>query len=165
MEDLELPPELAGDTAGAPGPSADAAFVAPSPGAPAAQRWLDRRTQLAAEHAAAGEFGGAMSLLHRQLGAASFEPLRPFFLELYAASHASLPGLQGVPSVVVGVDRAWSKVGGLRLEAFTQGRQGACNLVCCDGGASCGPCCSGRQVKAADATVAMLNDFALTLQT
>jgi coatomer protein complex subunit alpha (xenin) len=61
---------------------------------PASQKWLERRSQLAAEHIAAGQFGGAMSLLFRQLGVVAFEPLRPHFMELYNASHAALPGLQ-----------------------------------------------------------------------
>jgi coatomer protein complex subunit alpha (xenin) len=63
-------------------------------GVPASQKWLERRSQLAAEHIAAGQFSGAMSLLFRQLGVVAFEPLRPHFMELYNASHAALPGLQ-----------------------------------------------------------------------
>jgi coatomer protein complex subunit alpha (xenin) len=94
MEDLELPADLVGDsvTAGA-GASAEV-FVAPPPGVPASQRWLDKRTSLAAEHAAAGQFQSAMSLLFRQLGVVDFEPLKPHMLDLYSASHACLPGLQ-----------------------------------------------------------------------
>lgn len=63
-------------------------------GVPVSQKWLERRTQLAAEHAAAGQFNSAMSLLFRQLGVVAFEPLKPHMLELYNASHAVLPGLQ-----------------------------------------------------------------------
>ena len=47
----------------------------------------------------------AMSLLHRQLGVANFEPLRPYFMDVFSASHASLPGLQGVPSILTHLDR------------------------------------------------------------
>lgn len=65
-----------------------------STGVPASQKWLERCTQLAAEHAAAGAFSSAMSLLYRQLGVVAFEPLKPHMLELYNASHAVLPGLQ-----------------------------------------------------------------------
>jgi hypothetical protein len=65
-----------------------------APGVPASQKWLERRSQLAAEHAAAGAFSSALSLLHRQLGVVAFEPLKPLMLELYSASHAALPGLQ-----------------------------------------------------------------------
>lgn len=95
MEDLELPADLVTEssttTAAAPG---SGPFVAPTPGASASQKWLERRSQLAAEHVAAGQFQGAMSLLYRQLGVVQVEPLRPHFLELYNASHAALPGLQ-----------------------------------------------------------------------
>jgi len=109
MEDLELPADLVGDsvTAGA-GASAEV-FVAPPPGVPASQRWLDKRTSLAAEHAAAGQFQSAMSLLFRQLGVVDFEPLKPHMLDLYNASHGCLPGLQGIPPVVVGLDRSWNR--------------------------------------------------------
>jgi hypothetical protein len=92
MEDLDLPPELAADAG--PAPAAGEAFVAPPPGVPAAQRWVDKRTALAAEHAAAGQFAGAMSLLYRQLGVVNFDALKPYMLDLYNASHAALPGLQ-----------------------------------------------------------------------
>lgn len=68
MEDLDLPPEVTAAAAVA-GPAAP--FTAPVPGQPASQKWLDKRTSLAADHVAAGSFQSAMSLLHRQLG----EPL------------------------------------------------------------------------------------------
>lgn len=99
MEDLELPADLGLDTSAAAAATAGAGpFVAPTPGVPASQKWLERRSQLAAEHAAAGQFQGAMSLLYRQLGVVQFEPLKPHFMELYNASHAALPGLQVTPS-------------------------------------------------------------------
>jgi hypothetical protein len=47
--------------------------------------------------AAAGAFDAAMRLLHRQIGAVDFEPLRQPMLDLAAASHAAVPGLAGVP--------------------------------------------------------------------
>eukprot|EP00955_Chlamydomonas_euryale_P029502 311167-Chlamydomonas_euryale.AAC.1 len=43
---------------------------------------MEKRGHLASEAAAAGSFQDAMSLLHRQLGVASFEPLRPYFVDL-----------------------------------------------------------------------------------
>lgn len=109
MEDLEISPEVmaeaaaaaAGGAGGASGP-----FVAPAVGMSASQKWLEKRTQLAVQHVAAGSFQSAMSLLHRQLGVANFEPLKPFFLDAYSASHASLPGLQGVPSILTHLDRS-----------------------------------------------------------
>jgi coatomer subunit alpha len=117
MEDLELPAEVAGGGAGgaaaAAAAAADAAggpFVAPPPGVPAAQRWLERRTPLAAEAAAAGDFATAMSLLRRQIGATSFAPLREPMLELAASAHATLPALaMGLPPVRAALDRRWSR--------------------------------------------------------
>lgn len=105
MEDLDLPADVVAEAAAAAAGGAAAPFTAPAPGVPASQRWLDRRTQLAAEHAAAGSWATAMSLLHRQLGAANFEPLKPYFMDLYTASFASLPGLHGVPSMLAHLDR------------------------------------------------------------
>ncbi|KAF6256969.1 COPI alpha subunit C-terminus-domain-containing protein [Scenedesmus sp. NREL 46B-D3] len=109
MEDLELPADLGLESAGAAAAAGAGPFVAPPPGAPASQKWLERRSQLAAEHVAAGQFSGAMSLLFRQLGVTAFEPLRQHFMELYNASHAALPGLQGVPPMLCGLDRSWSR--------------------------------------------------------
>ncbi|EFJ41149.1 hypothetical protein VOLCADRAFT_77684 [Volvox carteri f. nagariensis] len=108
MEDLDLPADVVAEAAAAAAGGAAAPFSAPAPGAPASQRWLDRRTQLAAEHAAAGSWATAMSLLHRQLGAGNFEPLKPYFMELYIASFASLPGLHGMPSMLAHLDRTWN---------------------------------------------------------
>lgn len=47
-------------------------------------------------------------VLCRQLGIVQFEPLRPYFLELYQGSHAALPMLPAVPPAVAGLDRSWS---------------------------------------------------------
>jgi coatomer protein complex subunit alpha (xenin) len=118
MEDLELPPDVGGGAggggaAGGAGPAAGSEagpFVAPPPGVPASQRWLEKRTPLAAEAAAAGDFATAMSLLRRQIGAAAFGPLREPMLELAASSHATLPALaMGLPPVRAHLDRRWSR--------------------------------------------------------
>jgi coatomer protein complex subunit alpha (xenin) len=97
MEDLDLPADLAADAgaagAGASGGDDEGPYVAPAPGVPASQRWLERRGALAAEHCAAGQFASAMQLLFRQLGAVEFGALRGHMLELYYASHGGLPGL------------------------------------------------------------------------
>ncbi|MEW5314346.1 MAG: hypothetical protein WDW38_005854 [Sanguina aurantia] len=112
MEDLDLPPEMlhgaGGSTAAAAAAGGGLAFVAPSAGVPACQKWLDKRTQLAAEHVAAGSFQSAMSLMHRQLGATACEPLKPYFMEINAASHGSLPGMTGLPSLTCHLDRVHS---------------------------------------------------------
>ena len=105
----------AAGSSGAVGP-----FTAPSPGIPAQQRWLEKRTQLAVDHVAGGSFQSGMSLLHRQLGVADFTPLKPYFMDLYLASHAQLPGLQGMEPMLCHLDRwahwpagaGWSGGGG-----------------------------------------------------
>ena len=111
MEDLEISPEVmaeaaASAAAGAAGTSGP--FVVPAAGTPASAKWLEKRTQLAVDHIAAGSFQSAMSLLFRQLGAAGFEPLRPYFMDIYSASHASMPGLPGAPSMLAHLDRSFS---------------------------------------------------------
>jgi coatomer protein complex subunit alpha (xenin) len=107
MEDLEISPEVmaAAAASGGAGGTSGGPFVVPPAGTPAAQKWLEKRTQLAADHIAAGSFQSAMSLLFRQIGATSFEPLRPLFLDIYSASHASTPGLPGMPSMLSHLDR------------------------------------------------------------
>ncbi|GBF89236.1 coatomer subunit alpha [Raphidocelis subcapitata] len=112
VDDLELPADLGIDAAAAAASGAagdEGPYLAPAPGVPPPQRWLERRGALAAEHCAAGQFSSAMQLLHRQLGAVDFEALKPHMLELYYASHATLPGLPGVPPVLSGLDRGWSR--------------------------------------------------------
>lgn len=107
MEDLELPPEaLAAAEPALAGPGTGEMFVAPTPGVSAANRWATK-CQLAADQAAAGAFDTAMRLLARQAGITEFSPLRPLFLDLYTASHASLPMLPTLPSITFGLDRAW----------------------------------------------------------
>eukprot|EP00197_Chlamydomonas_leiostraca_P002770 CAMPEP_0202857082 /NCGR_PEP_ID=MMETSP1391-20130828/157_1 /ASSEMBLY_ACC=CAM_ASM_000867 /TAXON_ID=1034604 /ORGANISM="Chlamydomonas leiostraca, Strain SAG 11-49" /LENGTH=1227 /DNA_ID=CAMNT_0049535841 /DNA_START=68 /DNA_END=3751 /DNA_ORIENTATION=+ len=106
MEDLEIPADVVAEAAAAS--TSAGPYTVPTAGPPASQKWLDRRTQLAAEHAAAGSFQSAMSLLHRQLGASSFEALRPYFLDLYAASHAVYAGVPGTPSTLTHIDRSYN---------------------------------------------------------
>ncbi|KAJ9518428.1 hypothetical protein QJQ45_018452 [Haematococcus lacustris] len=106
MEDLELPADVVAEAAAAAASSASGPFVAPAPGPSACQKWLEKRTQMAAEHAAAGSFSSAMSLLHRQLGVASFEPLRTYMLDLYTAAQAVLPCVAGAPCLVSHLDRS-----------------------------------------------------------
>lgn len=106
MEDLEIPADVVAEAAALS--AATGPFTVPTAGTSASQKWLDRRTQLAAEHAAAGAFQSAMSLLHRQLGVTNFGPLRPYFLDLYAGSHAVYGGVPGTPSVLTHIDRSHS---------------------------------------------------------
>ena len=64
-----------------------------------ADQWT-RNSPLAADHVAGGSFDSAMALLHRQVGAVAFAPLRPRFLEIYAASRTFLPATAGLPPLV-----------------------------------------------------------------
>ena len=107
MEDLEISPDVLAEAAAASsgGAGTSGPFLVPAVGTSAAQKWLEKRTQLAVDHVAAGSFQSAMSLLFRQLGATGFEPLRPYFLDIYSASHASTPGLPGLPSMLSHLDR------------------------------------------------------------
>ena len=105
MEDLEIPVDVAAASHAAAADSS--AFVAPPPGVSAAQRWQSK-CALAGEQAAAGAFDVAMRLLTRQLGIVEFGPMRPYFLDMAAGSHATLPMLPGLPAVAAPLDRAWA---------------------------------------------------------
>lgn len=68
-------------------------------GSSEADLWA-RNSPIAADHAAAGSFETAMQLLNRQVGAVSFAPLKPRFLEIYQASKTYLPATPGLPPLV-----------------------------------------------------------------
>lgn len=68
-------------------------------GSSEAEMWA-RNSPIAADHAAAGSFETAMQLLNRQVGAVSFAPLKPRFLEIYQASKTYLPATAGLPPLV-----------------------------------------------------------------
>ncbi|EJD51205.1 coatomer subunit alpha-2 [Auricularia subglabra TFB-10046 SS5] len=61
--------------------------------------WV-RNSPFAADHVAAGDFKSAMQLLNSQCGIVNFEPLKPYFVEIYRSAHvyfspnASMPSLQ-----------------------------------------------------------------------
>lgn len=59
-----------------------------------------RNSPTAADHAAGGSFETAMQLLNRQVGAVSFAPLKPRFLEIYQASKTYLPATPGLSPLV-----------------------------------------------------------------
>ncbi|EFN59251.1 hypothetical protein CHLNCDRAFT_137537 [Chlorella variabilis] len=107
MEDLEIPADVAAEVASSAAAGEAAQFVAPTPGVSAVNRW-QTKCSLAAEQAAAGAFDTAMRLLTRQAGIVNFEPLKPYFLEVYQGSQGVLPGLPGLPSLVTALDRSWS---------------------------------------------------------
>ncbi|KAF5734723.1 coatomer subunit alpha-1 [Tripterygium wilfordii] len=102
LEDLELPPEA--DTPRASVNARSSVFVAPTPGMPVSQIWI-QRSSLAAEHAAAGNFDTAMRLLSRQLGIRNFAPLKSMFLDLHAGSHSYVRAFSLAPVVSLAVER------------------------------------------------------------
>ena len=77
----------------------DAPADAAGPGSSEAEMWA-RNSPLAADHVAAGSFESAMQLLNRQIGAVNFEPLKPRFLEIYAASKTYLPANASVSPLI-----------------------------------------------------------------
>lgn len=114
VDDLEIPPELVAQgqaAVAAADKAAAAAFAAPTPGVPAAQRWA-QNSNIPGELAASGDFDSAMRCLNRQLGIVKFGPLRQQFLEVFAASHAFVPtacvGAGSNTSVPLHIDRDWS---------------------------------------------------------
>ncbi|KAL2210650.1 putative coatomer subunit alpha [Sarocladium strictum] len=68
-------------------------------GSSEADLWA-RNSPLAADHVAGGSFETAMQLLNRQVGAVSFAPLKPRFLEVFKASRTFLPAASGLPPLV-----------------------------------------------------------------
>jgi coatomer protein complex subunit alpha (xenin) len=106
LEDLELPPEA--DTPKASTNARSAVFVAPTPGMPVSQIWI-QRSSLAAEHAAAGNFDTAMRLLSRQLGIKNFTPLKSMFLDLHIGSHTFIRAFSSAPVLSLAVERGWSE--------------------------------------------------------
>ncbi|PPR87639.1 hypothetical protein GOBAR_AA33049 [Gossypium barbadense] len=106
LEDLELPAEV--ETPKVSGNGRSSIFVAPTPGMPVSQIWI-QRSSLAAEHVAAGNFDAAMRLLSRQLGIRNFAPLKSMFLDLYTGSHSYLHALTSAPVVPLAVERGWSE--------------------------------------------------------
>ncbi|KAA0033783.1 hypothetical protein IC582_001549 [Cucumis melo] len=105
LEDLELPPEAETPKASV---SARSFFVAPTPGMPVSQIWI-QRSSLAAEHAAAGNFDTAMRLLNRQLGIKNFAPLKSMFLDLHGGSHSHLRAFSSAPVITLAVERGWNE--------------------------------------------------------
>lgn len=102
FQDLDLPPEIAKEVS-----TSSTVFTAPNTGLSASQKWM-QKCSLAAEHAAAGQFDMAMQLLNRQLGICCFEPLLSSMMDLHRATHASLPGMCGLPPMLAALDRSWN---------------------------------------------------------
>ncbi|XP_051149994.1 coatomer subunit alpha-1-like [Andrographis paniculata] len=105
LEDLDLHVDTETPRASTKGPSV---FVAPTPGMPVTQIWV-QRSSLAAEHAAAGNFDTAMRLLSRQLGIRNFAPLKPLFVDVHLGSHSFFSAFTSAPVISLPVERGWSE--------------------------------------------------------
>nr|GMC52242.1 coatomer subunit alpha-1-like [Ipomoea batatas] len=106
LEDLDLPPDA--ETPKAAPNARSSVFIAPTPGMPVSQIWV-QKSSLAAEHAAAGNFDTAMRLLNRQLGIRNFNPLKQLFTDLHVGSHTYLLASSSAPVISVAVERGWSE--------------------------------------------------------
>ncbi|KAF7827282.1 coatomer subunit alpha-2-like [Senna tora] len=104
LEDLELPPES--ETPKASTSTRSSVFVAPQPGMPISQIWI-QRSSLAA--VVAWNFDTAMRLLNRQLGMKNFTPLKSMFLDLYTSSHSYLRAFSSAPVITLAIERGWTE--------------------------------------------------------
>ncbi|KAJ2396744.1 hypothetical protein GGI23_003790, partial [Coemansia sp. RSA 2559] len=92
-DDGELDAEITAEATAA----AAAGFVPPQPGLDELDVW-SRNSSVAVDQIAAGNFEQAMRLLRDQAGIASFEALKPSFLEIYSASRSSLTTMPFSPA-------------------------------------------------------------------
>jgi coatomer protein complex subunit alpha (xenin) len=72
------------------GPAVAGAIV-PRDGDAPGKHWAEA-TSIVAAHVAGGSFHTALSLLQRQIGLVNAEPLKPYFLSIWASCNAALPG-------------------------------------------------------------------------
>lgn len=105
-EDIELPPELAEAVGPSPGGGDEGYFVAPTRGTSPGQQWTNN-SKLAVDHVLAGSFESAFRLLHDQVGAVVFEPLRPLFMSTFARSRTAFQGLPELPCLYGHPLRNW----------------------------------------------------------
>jgi coatomer protein complex subunit alpha (xenin) len=86
----------------------DQSFVVPSPGI-AATEWWSRNSGMAVDQIAAGSFANAMQLFNRQAGIIEFEPLKPYFMNIYMSTRSSVAGVSGVNSLLSALHRNWQE--------------------------------------------------------
>ncbi|KAJ3302375.1 hypothetical protein HDV03_005016 [Kappamyces sp. JEL0829] len=83
-----------------------AVFTPPKQGTPPGLAWV-KNSNLAADHIAAGSFETAMQLLHRQIGASNFSPLKPYFMAIFQSTRSFLPGTASTQAIVAPILRHW----------------------------------------------------------
>ncbi|SNX86292.1 probable COP1 - coatomer complex alpha chain of secretory pathway vesicles [Melanopsichium pennsylvanicum] len=107
-------------------PEEEAAVVAPlletpleglGAGSSEAEHWL-RNSPVAADHAAAGSFETAMTLLSRQAGIVDFAPLKPLFMSSYLAARSYLPAAPSAGPIEVHLRRNNEESDGKLTKAY-----------------------------------------------
>ena len=78
--------------------------ISATPGISESEKWT-KNSPIAADHVAAGSFESAMQLLHRQVGAVNFEPLKTMFLETYQSSKMYAPTYANQPPLSIHLRR------------------------------------------------------------
>eukprot|EP00298_Acanthocystis_sp_HF-20_P017279 c21715_g1_i3.p1 GENE.c21715_g1_i3~~c21715_g1_i3.p1 ORF type:complete len:1077 (-),score=472.35 c21715_g1_i3:10-3240(-) len=84
--------------------SSGPAFIPPRSVPGREGRWVDR-SHFPCHHAAAGNFESAMTLLHLQIGAVSFNAFKESFLNLWLSSHSSLSPGSLTPSLILALEQ------------------------------------------------------------
>ncbi|XP_076308950.1 coatomer subunit alpha [Tachypleus tridentatus] len=107
-EDLELPPELEGVPAAVEG--GEGYFVPPTRGILQTQVWTNN-SKFVVDHVLAGSFETAFRLLHDQIGAVNFEPLKSLFMTTFTRARTSFLALPYLPTMYAHPHRNWKEAG------------------------------------------------------
>ncbi|XP_023224658.1 coatomer subunit alpha-like [Centruroides sculpturatus] len=107
-DDLELPAELEPVAAAA---GEDGYFVPPTHGVSPSQLWVNN-SKLVVDHVLAGSFETAFRLLHDQVGAVNFAPLKPLFLLTFTRARAAYQALPYIPTLHTYPQRNWKEGSG-----------------------------------------------------
>eukprot|EP00696_Hemimastix_kukwesjijk_P002350 gnl/Hemi2/12887_TR4402_c0_g1_i1.p1 gnl/Hemi2/12887_TR4402_c0_g1~~gnl/Hemi2/12887_TR4402_c0_g1_i1.p1 ORF type:complete len:490 (-),score=153.82 gnl/Hemi2/12887_TR4402_c0_g1_i1:97-1566(-) len=84
-------------------PSATPYVAVPTVGVNASDRW--RRSLLAADHAAAGSFDTAITILKTQIGLRNADPLKPLFSTLFLSCQSLAPTGPSIPYITQPLER------------------------------------------------------------
>ncbi|CAG2110571.1 unnamed protein product [Medioppia subpectinata] len=106
--DIDLPELESGAAAGVAGD--ENYFVPPTKGVPPTRHWVNN-SKLAVDHVLAGSFETALRLLHDQVGAVNFEPLKPLILTIYSRSKTAYQGLSYLSTLHCYPQRNWRDAG------------------------------------------------------
>lgn len=104
-DDLELPAELEPVAAIS---DEDGYFVPPTHGISPSQLWVNN-SKLVVDHVLAGSFETAFRLLHDQVGAVNFAPLKPLFLLTFTRARSAYQALPYIPTLHTYPQRNWKE--------------------------------------------------------